>query len=460
MLTGGKNVIPHAVRDVADAAAAFSARIGPDRHFDSQENVEEALAECCSPQNVTVIGMTGSGKSSTLDALAGERFCSRVSSEATLVRWQYRPHPAPHTHEWVLDLFYPSDALLNLEFWDTIGLEQEDAPRKLKHIVPKSDAILVVISARDGNQLPLWDYLRTLEERLHSRMVLVITHAELLSFDQLQSLKEELRSTSRERLGVQLPLYPVTTAGEQAGEGVEALRTCVQEVLKRSPLTDKRVERLLLATDRLLEEQGKVLNELHRLSKMDSGFLTSIDREIDRIQLQMEDEMPARLKADLEVYKERLGRSIYMPLKDFGIKPCLSKLFLDQEDVMRTEIKLMLILVILGALLGCFGEHAAGFACVAAALAVWVGGNLGLAWMQFRLSRQIVAAAAEMHIAVECGLRTPLYEAMVSGLSDYRKLYADIRGQVAGGVEHLQPLLNARYDLFYKLTVQKHRFRI
>ena len=71
MLTGGKNVIPHAVRDVADAAAAFSARIGPDRHFDSQENVEEALAECCSPQNVTVIGMTGSGKSSTLDALAG-----------------------------------------------------------------------------------------------------------------------------------------------------------------------------------------------------------------------------------------------------------------------------------------------------------------------------------------------------------------------------------------------------
>ena len=114
MLTGGKNVIPHAVRDVADAAAAFSARIGPDRHFDSQEKVEEALAECCSPQNVTVIGMTGSGKSSTLDALAGERFCSRVSSEATLVRWQYRPHPAPHTHEWVLDLFYPSDALLNL----------------------------------------------------------------------------------------------------------------------------------------------------------------------------------------------------------------------------------------------------------------------------------------------------------------------------------------------------------
>lgn len=555
MLTGGKNVIPHAVRDVADAAAAFSARIGSDRHFDSQTDVEEALAECCAPQNVTVIGLTGAGKSSTLDALAGERFCSRVTSGATLIRWQYRPHPAPHTHEWVQDLFYPADALLNLEFWDTVGLEQPDAPQRLKHVVPKSDALLVVTSARNGHEPAIWDYLKTLEERLLSRMVLVITHAELLPFDHLQTLKEELRSISREKLGVQLPLYPVTVSGEQAGEGVDALRTCVQEVLKRSSLTDKRVERLLLATDRLLEEQGKVLNELHRLSKMDAGFLTSIDREIDRIQIQIEDEMPARLKAyaqyvqdsvprlgkksarqmgrflsirramilhrlppvidewfyelvkagleerhayynkeflnicqthwnhvrprvkeqwdcdigefpaarlqaDLEVYKERLGRSVYMPLKDFGIKPCLTRLFLDQEDVMRTEIKLMLIMVILGSLLGCFGEHAAGFACLAVALAVWVGSNMGLAWMQYRLSRQIVAAASEMHIAIDCGLRTPLYEAMISGLSDYRKLYADIRGQVAGGVEHLTPLLNARYDLFYKLTVQKHRFRL
>ena len=555
MLTGGKNVIPHAVRDVADAAAAFSARIGPDRHFDSQKDVEEALEECCTPQNVTVIGLTGSGKSSTLDALAGEYFCSRVSSEATLIRWQYKPNPAPHTHEWVEDRFYPSDSLLNLEFWDTISLEQPAAPQRLKHIVPKSDAVLVVISAKDGNEPAIWEYLKTLEERLHSRMVLVITHAELLPFEQLQALKEEMRSVSREHLGVQLPLYPITPAGERAGEGVEALRTCVQEVLKRSPLTDRRVERLLLATDRLLEEQGKVLNELHRLSKLDSGFLTSIDREIDRIQLQMEEEMPARLKAyaqyvqdcvprlgkksarqlgrflsirrtmilhklppvidewfyelvksgieerhayynkeflnicqthwnhvrprvreqwdcdigefpaarlqaDLEVYKERLGRSVYMPLKDFGIKPCLSKLFLDQEDVMRTELKLMLVMVILGALLGSFGEHGAGFACLGVALVLWLGSNLGLAWMQYRLSKQIVSAASEMSIAIDCGLRTPLYEAMISGLSDYRKLYADIRGQVAGGVEHLTPLLNARYDLFYKLTVQKHRFRI
>lgn len=149
-----------------------------------------------------------------------------------------------------------------------------------------------------------------------------------------------------------------------------------------------------------------------------------------------------------------------MPLKDFGIKPCLSKLFLDQEDVMRTELKLMLVMVILGALLGSFGEHGAGFACLGVALVLWLGSNLGLAWMQYRLSKQIVSAASEMSIAIDCGLRTPLYEAMISGLSDYRKLYADIRGQVAGGVEHLTPLLNARYDLFYKLTVQKHRFRI
>lgn len=96
-------------------------------------------------------------------------------------------------------------------------------PQRLKHIVPKSDAVLVVISAKDGNEPAIWEYLKTLEERLHSRMVLVITHAELLPFEQLQALKEEMRSVSREHLGVQLPLYPITPAGERAGEGVEAL---------------------------------------------------------------------------------------------------------------------------------------------------------------------------------------------------------------------------------------------
>ena len=129
----------------------------------------------------------------------------------------------------------------------------------------------------------------------------------------------------------------------------------------------------------------------------------------------------AKLQTDLEVYKERLGRSIYMPLKDFGIKPCLSKLFLDQEDVMRTEIKLMLLLVILGALLRAVSESTQQRVRLRRRGPGRLGGRqpgAGLDAVPACSHRQIVAAAAEMHIAVECGLRTPLYEAMISGLSE------------------------------------------
>ena len=107
-----------------------------------------------------------------------------------------------------------------MDMIQTLAQELNKDPRHVENVVRLLD---------EGNTIPFIaryrkelhgamddTSLRTLEERLHSRMVLVITHAELLSFDQLQSLKEELRSTSRERLGVQLPLYPVTTAGEQA----------------------------------------------------------------------------------------------------------------------------------------------------------------------------------------------------------------------------------------------------
>ena len=73
---------------------------------------------------------------------------------------------------------------------------------------------------------------------------------------------------------------------------------------------------------------------------------------------------------------------------------------------MRTEIKLMLLLVILGALLGCFGEHAAGFACVGAALAVTrahLDTGASLAW---------ICAVVGSLLLLEYGLLEPIKRAL------------------------------------------------
>ncbi len=553
MLTGGKQVISHAVRDVANAVTAFSARLGAEREFDSQQAAEQALKACCAPQNVTVIGLTGSGKSSTLDALAGDKFCALSDGAATVTCWHYAPTQQPLPYDWAERRFFPSDALLNLEFRDTVGLEDEAVQQKLSIILPSADVIPVVVSATDGVNPALWDYLASLDAELYPRMVLTLTHAETLPYEQAQALKEALRAASRESLGIQLPLYPVTPAGDRAGEGVEALRNHVQEILTARPMTDGRVKNLLDTTAQLLNEQEEVLKARNRLSRLDTGFLSTIDREIDRIQLQMEDEMPARLKAyadyvqenvsrlgkksarqlgrvlsirrsmvidrfppfidewfyevvragleqshgnynkdflnvcrdhwnhvrprvkdqwncdigdfpaaklqaDLDEYKKRLACALYKPLQDFGIKPCLTNLFREHGSVMRVEVRIILILITLAGLLGSFGENTAAFACLGLTVIVWLCCNVGLAWMGYKLNKEIVNAASEMHIAVECGLRAPLHEAMISGLSDYRKLYLDIRTQVAIYAEQLAPLTSAWYNLFYKLEAQKRKF--
>ncbi len=554
MLIGGKNVIPHVLRDVAGAVTAFSADIAPEKPFDSQQRAECALKSCLSTQSVIAIGLSGSGKSSALDALAGDKFCAAYRPESAIVCWRYKRTAHPLPHERAERRFYPADALLNMEFRDTAGLEQAAVTEQLNAVLPLTDVILVTVSAMNGVNPVLWDYLATLDAGLYARMVLVITHAELLPYEQAQSLKEQLRSLSKEKLGIQLPLYPVTPAGDKAGEGVEALRNCVQEKLVRAPIEDGRIKELIDAAAVLLEEQRAVLDARNRLSMLDSGALSAIDREIDRIQIQLEDEMPARLKAyaayvqenvsrlgkksarqlgrfltvkrtmvihkfptfidewfyevirggieqshgnynrdflnicrdhwnhvrprikeqwncdigdfpaekmqpALDVYKSRLGRALYKPLRDFGIKPCLSKLFQDHGDVMYVEIKILLILLILAGLLGSLGENTAGFACLGLTLILWLCCNVGLAWMGYKLNKDIVAAASEMHLAVKHGLRMPLYEAVISGICDYRKLYSDIRGQVANNAKHLTPLIRARYSLFYKLEAIKHHYR-
>ncbi len=553
MLNGGKQVISHAVRDVANAITAFSARIGADHEFNSQQAAEQALKACCTPQNITVIGLTGSGKSSILDALAGDKFCALSDGTDTVTCWHYGPTRSTLPYEWARQRFYPADCLLNLEFRDTVGLEDEAVQQKLNLILLSADVIPVVIKATDGINPALWDYLETLNEDLYPRMVLTLTHAETLSYEQAQALKETLRATSKERLGIQLPLYPVTPAGDCAGEGVEALRIYVQEQLKARPMTDGRIKNLLDASSQLLNEQEEVLKARNRLSRLDTGFLSTIDHEIDRIQIQMEDEMPARLKAyadyvqenvsrlgkksarqlgrilsirrsmvierfpafidewfyevvragveqghgnynkeflnicrdhwdhvrprvkeqwncdigefpaaklqtDLDEYKKRLGCALYKPLRDFGIKPCLANLFREQGSVMHVEVRIILVLIMLAGLLGSFGENPAAFACLGLTLVIWLCCNVGLAWMGYKLNKDIVSAATDMHIAVECGLSDPLYQIMINSISDYRKLYLDIHKQVAVYAEQLAPLTNAWYSLFYKLEAQKRNF--
>lgn len=548
MLIGGKQSIPHSVRDIADATAAFSAYFGTDKHFENQQALEDCINECYKPQRIITIGLSETGKSTTLDTLIDDTICSVVKNQSPITRWQYSPKVSIE-HEWIENRYYPALSLINIEFWDTQGIEKPEITTHLHQIISETDIRLVILKADNIYAETVWSFLQELDPALYAHTILVITHIDGISYSQLQTLKEELRTHSKNTLGVQLALYSLTF-GKKPATDAEALRSYVQELLIKAPRDNKKITYLLSKTEALLAEQGNVLNELEKLSRMDANFLTTIDKEIDQIQRQFEDTQHIRLEAysdyihesikrlakksarqlgrilsirraatlhklspfvsiwfynlirngikerqavfhkdfiitcqdhweqvrpriktqwqydigdfpsdklqeSLNFYNRRMSWEIPRILSDYGIKPCLAQFYKERQSVMKGIIYLFLSLIICGSIFGSLGESDTGVIFILASFAVWIIASMCMNWMQYSFAKRVQNAALDIKPYVMSSLRSPLYEAVTSSISDYRKLYTDIRVQIIKGTEHIAPLIRKRDHLSFKLRAQQ-----
>lgn len=162
-----------------------------------------------------------------------------------------------------------------------------------------------------------------------------------------------------------------------------------------------------------------------------------------------------RLRQSLDNYRRRLGRAVYKPLNEFGLKSCLAKFYAAQKKWMRGQLIFVFLLIASGGILGALGESSAGFVLVGCAALLWVLASLVLIFVKIRLIHQLEESAVDLHLAIASGLREPLFLATMGCLVDYRKLYTDIRGQVAVSAEQITPLISEHNQLYYKLAAMR-----
>ena len=124
---------------------------------------------------------------------------------------------------------------------------------------------------------------------------------------------------------------------------------------------------------------------------------------------------------------------------------------------MKNQLVLVLVLIILAGLLGGLGESLAGVILLLCASGLWLLASLVLAFIRMRMASQITEAAKDMHVAIQTGLRGALYESTMSGVTDYRKLYTNIRGYVAISAGQIAPLMDEHNRLFYQLSALSRR---
>lgn len=163
------------------------------------------------------------------------------------------------------------------------------------------------------------------------------------------------------------------------------------------------------------------------------------------------------LKERLDSYRRNLSAALYPAFVDFGLKSCLAKLYSGHKSWMRGFLALELILVIIAGILGGFGENMFGLAFLFLAAVIWVGMAVIMFFVRKRMETQIREAAEDIGLAVESRLGLPLYEALMSGIADYRKLYTNIRGYVAISASQVAPLMDEYNKIFYIVSAMTSR---
>lgn len=554
MFRRGNSFISHQVRNLAECALDFSRKVRGAEEFPSESLVRHALDDSLRLPSIAVIGRTKSGKSTVLASLANEPAFAAGNFSTPAHRWVYDASCAggKKDESVVSTGFFPCELLLDVELIDTAGLEDPGVMRELPRLLSGVDLVVLALPANEWERSDCWDWLASLSPQILQRMLIALTYADAMGYEDLQMVKDGVRNASSQMLGQELPLFPVTQAlpGGRPSPGIDALARRLDGMISAARPQAAVSEAVMAATASLLSEQEKVLRNQERLTRLDAGFLAGIEQEINEMRHRIEVSLPARLdvvcqfvqdcvprlarktsrqlgyvlsigrigkfrhfaevidewfyellrigieeriefhnreflascrdhwnsvrprvqekldceigefpeetvKNRLDAYRRRLGPALYEPLRSFGVKSCLVKLYAGQERWMRRQIILIFLLLIAAGVLGGLGESLAGLILLACGIGFWVLSAIALIFVRMRLTTQIEDAARELPMVVRDEIQIPLYEAMVSGVVDYRKLYRTLRGMVDIGAEQIAPLLDEHSKMFYKLSAMR-----
>ena len=256
-------------------AVELCADIEDESLVEARVAVELAIERMGKDRRVVLLGASDSGKSELLAGMVGCPVLGRVEPTHHYLRWRYLNNDGDADH----CRFMPEPALFGMELVNTRGCEQPAVAEAVAALLPGADVVVAVVDARAITASPVWEMMAPLPEEGGPACLVVLTHTDALDAEQTVKLSENVRSLCRERVGRVLPVYQlnptnavlaaefgsrVTEAMESSGGG---LRAAIRETMK-------------CGSD-LLYKQGSVLKARDAVARTDSGFLQSIEQEID-----------------------------------------------------------------------------------------------------------------------------------------------------------------------------------
>lgn len=229
-------------------------------------------------RRVVMIGASRSGKSELLAGMVGAPVLASVSPAYHYQRWRYLDDSGDSLH----CRFLPEPNLYGMELVDTRGCENPAVAEVVAPLLPGADVVVAVVDARALDESPVWAMLAPLPVDRGPACLVAITHTDSLGAEQTVSLGDAVRQLCLEQVGRVLPVYQLNprnpALADEFGNKVIAamesssggLRAAIREVMR--------------CGGDLLYKQGSILKARDAVARTDSGFLQSIEQEIDNFQ--------------------------------------------------------------------------------------------------------------------------------------------------------------------------------
>lgn len=309
-----------------------------------EEEPEHPAPVLSRPILIAAIGEVNAGKSTLLNALAGSEICPSGSVPVTNEVRLYRhglddDRPAD---ELLIECRRGVEYLRNFELLDTPGTNAKlnGHAAVAEPFLEHADLVLVVFTAENPWTAATWDAVSRLSPEALARTALVVQRIDLKQAQDIPIILGHMRDLSMKRLGVTLPIFPLSAKAALEAKRSEATDGAGWSSSRFPELEHFISDRICDSMDRrqvLHDAYHHAARKIRRLESLfdvqrrgmqdDGYFLSNIEREMDALRDSSLEAAPEALGTALERYRSEVDRVVRSLRRRLGWWRSLARLF-------------------------------------------------------------------------------------------------------------------------------------
>lgn len=173
------------------------------------------MANLRDPFLFVVAGEVNCGKSTLLNAIFGEDFCSTDVIPTTDQIAYFKHGKEPHEFEFskdILEIYRTNEFLKDFNLVDTPGTNSIDPRHEqiTEHFLPAADLVLFVFSVTNPWGATTWDLLERIHNQHRKKVVFILQQCELRTEEEVKAILEHLQKTAQHRFRREFPTFAVS----------------------------------------------------------------------------------------------------------------------------------------------------------------------------------------------------------------------------------------------------------